>query len=75
VSAVERLLVVRCPDLLHEAEDGHEARVFTAVTTVMGTFSPLIDVIRPGVAALAVRGPSRYFGGDAALARRVLDAV
>jgi hypothetical protein len=72
---VERLLAVRCPNLLVEAEDGRAAKAFTAVTTVMDTFSPAIDVIRPGVAALVVRGPSRYFGGDAALARRVLDAV
>jgi protein ImuB len=72
---VERLLVVRCPDLLLEREGGREARRFAAVLAVMETFSPLIDVIRPGVAALAVRGPSRYFGGDTALARRLVDAV
>ncbi len=67
--------MVRCPDLLHPQEDGREARKFAAVVAVMETFSPLVDVVRPGVAALAVRGPSRYFGGDASLARRLTSAL
>ena len=41
-------------------------------------FTPRLELSRPGVCALATRGPSRYFGGDAALASQIhrqVDAV
>ncbi len=65
---MERVLVVWCPDLLLEQEEGREARAFARVTAALETFSPLVDRIRPGICALATRGPSRYFGGDGKLA-------
>jgi protein ImuB len=34
-----------------------------------------VEVLAPGAVALATRGPSRYFGGDAALADRVIGEV
>jgi protein ImuB len=37
--------------------------------------TPRIVLERPGVLAFPTRGPSRYFGGDAGLAARVLAAV
>lgn len=42
-------------------------RVVRAVTTV----APLVEVERLGCIVLAARGPSRYFGGDEALARHL----
>src|SRR5271168_2550285 len=65
---MQRLLVVWCPDLLEEHEHGREARAGTSVAETLGRFSPGVDFVRPGVCALSTRGPSRYFGGDEALA-------
>ena len=38
-------------------------------------FCPRIEVLRPGICAFAVRGPARYFGGEAELGRRVIETV
>ena len=35
-------------------------------------FAPKVEVVRPGVVAMATRGPSRYFGGDRALAGKAM---
>lgn len=59
-----RTLVVWCPDL-----DG-EAGAFEAVAAAVASLTPRLEVLRPGTLALPTRGPSRYFGGDAALATR-----
>jgi hypothetical protein len=72
---VRRVLVVRCPDLLEETEDGRGARAFGRVVGAVETFAPTVEVIRPGVCAVSTRGPSRYFGGDERFARLVADAV
>jgi protein ImuB len=34
-----------------------------------------VEVLRPGVCAIGVRGPARYFGGEKALAEKIIDAV
>ena len=66
----------RCPELRLLARDPErEARAFEPTVAAVARFSPLVEVERPGLCALATRGPSRYFGGDEALARAVLDAV
>jgi protein ImuB len=72
---MERLLVVWCPDLLEQQEHGREVRVFARVLAAVGGFSPHIDVPRPGLCAVPTRGPSRYFGGDSALATLVARAL
>jgi hypothetical protein len=72
---VQRVLVVWCPDLLEEREDGRGRRAFGRVTGAVGTFSPAVEVVRAGVCAVGTRGPSRYFGGDDRFARLVADAV
>jgi protein ImuB len=62
----------RCPELVVIAHDpGRDARAFERVLLALETFTPRIEVLRPGMAALATRGPSRYFGGDQALATAV----
>lgn len=71
-----RVLVLRCPDLA--ADDGPEegsARAFEPVVALVEEFCPLVEVLRPGVCAIPVRGPARYFGGEAELAARLAAAV
>jgi len=72
---MERLLVVRCPELLQEQEDGRVARAFAGVVEVVASFSPAAGAVRPGVCAVPTRGPSRYFGGDVRLAQRIATAL
>jgi hypothetical protein len=72
---LERLLVVWCPGLLEEQEDGRGARAFARVVETARAFSPAAVAVRPGVCAVPTRGPSRYFGGDARLARLLASAV
>lgn len=69
----------RCPTLeVVEADPAREARCWLPLVEVVETFAPGVEVVTPGTLALATRGPSRYFGGDAALAEKVaatLDAL
>lgn len=61
-----------CPDLVIVAHDSErDARWFEPVVREIGELVPLIDVETPGSLLLATRGPSRYVGGDAALAVRL----
>src|SRR2546430_2302074 len=66
----------RCHGLQWVAHDPDgEARAFEPVVAAVEAFCPRVEVLRPGVCAVATRGPSRYFGGDEALAARVTEAV
>ncbi len=66
----------RCPELELVVHDpARDARCFDPVVAALGSFTPQVEIVRPGVAAMGTRGPSRYFGGDTALADRVLDTV
>jgi protein ImuB len=66
----------RCPELVLLTRDtAREARTFEPVVAAVQRFAPLVEVDRPGICALATRGPSRYFGGDASLAGSVALAV
>ena len=59
----------RCPGLrLLAVDPDGEARAFEVVAAALEALSPRLEVLRPGTLALPTRGPSRYFGGDAALA-------
>ncbi|MFP5375761.1 MAG: DNA polymerase Y family protein [Acidimicrobiia bacterium] len=61
----------RCPGLrLLAVDPDGEARAFEAVAAALEALGPRLEVLRPGTAALPTRGPSRYLGGDAALAER-----
>jgi protein ImuB len=70
----------RCPaaDVL-PFDAGTDARAFEPVVAAVCELCPRVEAVRPGVLAFASRGPSRYFGGDAALSAQirnvVLDAV
>ncbi|MDP8976438.1 MAG: DNA polymerase Y family protein [Actinomycetota bacterium] len=66
----------RCPDLVVvENDPARDARAFEPVVVALEAFAPRVEIVRPGVCAVATRGPSRYFGGDEALAARVELAV
>lgn len=66
----------RCPELevLPLDRDG-EARAFEPVVVALEDTCPRIEVVRPGLCVFSTRGPSRYFGGDNALAARVVEVV
>ena len=52
-----------------------DVRGFDVVTRAVEELTPRLVVERPGVLFFPTRGPSRYFGGDVALAIRVLEEV
>lgn len=66
--AAARTLVVWCADWPDE-------RTFEPVVAAVETCTTGVEVVRPGVCAFATRGPSRYFGGDDALAAHVRGLV
>ena len=65
-----------CPELVVLDHDpARDARQFEAVIRAVAELSPRLDVVEPGWLCLAARGPSRYFGGDEALAERLTAVV
>jgi protein ImuB len=45
------------------------------MVTVVTGFCPDVEVVGPGVCAFGARGPARYFGGETALATRIIAAL
>ena len=72
---MNRLLVVRCPDLLDEDEGGATLRLFAEVIEATEAYCPWVTAVRPGICSLPARGPARYFGGEGPLVQRVGDAA
>ncbi|MFD8703860.1 DNA polymerase Y family protein [Kitasatospora sp. NPDC059648] len=65
-----------CPELeLRDRDPEAEARRFEPVVAAVEAFTPRVEVIRPGLCAIPVKGPGRYFGGEEALAALVGAAV
>lgn len=61
-----------CPHVVIVPNDpDRDARCFEPVVRSIGELVPLLDVESPGSLLLATRGPSRYAGGDIALADRL----
>jgi protein ImuB len=61
-----------CPGLVILPYDmERDARAFEPVLRVLEQTTPLLEVSAPGCCTFATRGPSRYYGGDEALADRV----
>jgi protein ImuB len=55
----------RCPQLIVLPRDeAAEARVFEPVVAALEAIAPGVEITRPGLAAIGVRGPTRYFGGE-----------
>jgi protein ImuB len=65
-----RVLVVWCPDW-----PAAEVRAFERVVSTVEEFCPRVELLRPGACAIGARGPARYFGGETALARKIVEAV
>jgi protein ImuB len=54
-----------CPSLVVLPRDeAAEARVFEPVVAALEAIAPGVEITRPGLAAIGVRGPTRYFGGE-----------
>ncbi|MDQ3454860.1 MAG: DNA polymerase Y family protein, partial [Actinomycetota bacterium] len=65
-----------CPDAtLVEHDPARDARAFEPLVQVIGRFTPRVEMVEPGWACLDARGPSRYFGGDNALAERLMEGI
>jgi protein ImuB len=66
----------RCPQLVVLDHDPtRDARAFEPVVATVEELAPGVEVVRPGACALAARGPSRYFGSEAAAAERIVEHV
>lgn len=65
-----------CPDVVVLDEDPEgETRAFEQVVAAVEEICPRVEVVRPGLAAIPARGPSRYYGGEDVVAGLVRDAV
>ncbi len=66
----------RCPAVeLHERDESQEARAFEPVLAALEDLAPRLEVVAPGRCLVPTLGPSRYHGGDRALAGLVLRSV
>jgi hypothetical protein len=72
---MERLVVLRCPQLLEEGPRGEEARRFVQVVARASELCPWVHPVRLGVCALPARGPARFFGGEEMVVSRLGQAV
>jgi protein ImuB len=66
----------RCPELVVlPADPDRDARWFEPVVVAVESLAPGVEIVRPGVVVVPARGPVRYFGGDEAVAERLVDHV
>ncbi|NJC69761.1 DNA polymerase Y family protein [Planosporangium thailandense] len=66
----------RCPRLVvvdHDA--GRDTRAFEPVLAAVEQLAAGVEVVRPGVCAVAARGPARYFGSEEAAAELLVEHV
>lgn len=62
----------RCPSIeLHERDEQRDARRFEVVLSELEQIAARLEVLEAGRCAFSTRGPSRYHGGDRALAELV----
>lgn len=65
-----------CPELdLVPADPDRDAREFEPIVRRVADMAPRLEVVEPGLITIVARGPSRYFGGDRALAERLVATV
>lgn len=66
----------RCPELAVLDRDlDREARLFEPVAAALDAITPRVEVTGPGLVGFPTRGPSRFFGGDQALAEKTLELI
>ena len=61
------------PDAARVDPDG--ARAFEQVVSLVEELCPRVEVLHPGSCAIGARGPARYFGGEQALAGKIIETV
>jgi protein ImuB len=65
-----------CPQLvILPRDEAAEARVFEPVVAALEALAPGVEITRPGLAAIAVRGPTRYFGGETGVLHALSKAI
>ena len=69
-----RVLVLWCADWPAPA-DPDAARAFERVVSLVEELCPRVEVLHPGACAIGARGPARYFGGEQALAGKIIETV
>lgn len=69
-----RVLVLRCPEW-PVPPDPDAGRGFERVVSLVEELCPRVEVLWPGACAIGARGPARYFGGEEALAGKIIEAV
>jgi protein ImuB len=58
----------RSPDLIVlPRNEAAEARAFEPILAAIEAIAPGVEVGRPGLAAIGIKGPTRYFGGETAV--------
>jgi protein ImuB len=58
----------RCPDLIVlSRNEAAEARAFEPILGAIESIAPGVEIGRPGLAAIGIKGPTRYFGGETAV--------
>lgn len=66
----------RCPELAVLARnEAAEARSFEPVVAALESIAPGVEITRPGLAAIGVRGPTRYFGGETGVLHALSRAI
>jgi protein ImuB len=66
----------RCPELaVLDRDVDREARLFEPVAAALDAITPRVEVTGPGLVGFPTKGPSRFFGGDQALAEKTLELV
>ena len=72
---MERLLALWAEPLGEERPDGSNLRDYLHVLDALGALCPFVEPVRLGLCTLPLRGPSRFFGGDAAVFAAVRQSV
>ena len=65
-----------CPELiLRTRNDAVEIRAFEPVIAALESIAPGVEITRPGLALIGMRGPTRYFGGETGVLHALSRAV
>lgn len=66
----------RCPELvLIPRNQPAEARAFEPILAAIETIAPGVELDRPGLAAIGIRGPVKYFGSETAVLHALTRAI
>jgi len=66
----------RCPELtVYAYNPSRDARMFEPVAQAVEALVPGIEIVRPGLIAVAARGAARYYKGELPLLARICTAV